>query len=58
VRGKKFTVLDTEAVMQHLLASKRGYSSIQSLIEEAIRLGLIEPVRVDTTRPGTIEEDS
>jgi gamma-glutamylcyclotransferase (GGCT)/AIG2-like uncharacterized protein YtfP len=43
VRGRKFSVLDTEAVMQHLLTAGQGYESIQSLIESAIRLGLIEP---------------
>jgi len=41
-RGHRFSVLDTEAVMLHLRKSGKGYDSIPALIEDAVRLGLID----------------
>jgi gamma-glutamylcyclotransferase (GGCT)/AIG2-like uncharacterized protein YtfP len=41
-RGRRFSVLDTEAVMLHLRKSGKGYDSIPALIEDAVRLGLID----------------
>jgi gamma-glutamylcyclotransferase (GGCT)/AIG2-like uncharacterized protein YtfP len=40
--GSKLTVLETEAIMQHVL-SGASYSSVQALIQDVIRRGLIEP---------------
>ena len=42
-RGRPFSVLETEAVMRHIIETGRGYASIGELIEDAVRLGLIEP---------------
>lgn len=42
VRGKPFSVLDTEAVMQHVLSRSEGYSSLRDLINSAIKLELIK----------------
>jgi gamma-glutamylcyclotransferase (GGCT)/AIG2-like uncharacterized protein YtfP len=41
-RGVKLSVLETEAIMQHILSTGTGYASIQALVKDAIRLGLIE----------------
>lgn len=41
-RGRPFSVLDTEAVMQHLMRTGKGYGSLQELVSEAVRLGLVE----------------
>jgi gamma-glutamylcyclotransferase (GGCT)/AIG2-like uncharacterized protein YtfP len=42
-RGRRFSVLDTEAVMLHLRKSGTGYDSITALLDDALRLGLIDP---------------
>jgi gamma-glutamylcyclotransferase (GGCT)/AIG2-like uncharacterized protein YtfP len=47
-RGRRFSVLDTEAVMLHLRKSGSGYDSIPALIDDAVRLGLIEPADGET----------
>lgn len=43
VRGRPFSVLDTEAVMQHVLRTGQGYDSIQALVADAIQRELVEP---------------
>ncbi|MCA9122245.1 MAG: gamma-glutamylcyclotransferase [Planctomycetaceae bacterium] len=43
VRGRRLTVPETEAVMTGLVANGSGFSSLQALVEEAIRLALIDP---------------
>ena len=42
VRGRPFTVLDTEAVVQHILSSNKGYSNLRELVDSAIKLKLIK----------------
>jgi hypothetical protein len=41
--GRALSVLDTEAVMQHVRRSTQGYRSIGALIDDAIALGLVPP---------------
>ena len=43
VRGRRLTVPETEAVMKHLVADSKGFSSIQALVQEAISQRLIDP---------------
>ena len=38
--GRKLTVIETEAIMRHLLSSGSGYPSIRALIQEAVSLGV------------------
>ena len=40
-RGRPLSILETEAVMGHIIETGRGYASIGELIEDAVRLGLI-----------------
>jgi gamma-glutamylcyclotransferase (GGCT)/AIG2-like uncharacterized protein YtfP len=40
--GRQLSILDTEAVMQHLLRTGAAYDSVLTLLDEAVRLGLIQ----------------
>jgi gamma-glutamylcyclotransferase (GGCT)/AIG2-like uncharacterized protein YtfP len=48
--GRKLTVIETEAVMRHLVSSGSGYPSIRALIQEAVSLGLIDDAASDRAR--------
>jgi hypothetical protein len=43
VRGRVFTVVETEAVMKNLVLGGKGFSSMNELIREAIEARLIDP---------------
>jgi gamma-glutamylcyclotransferase (GGCT)/AIG2-like uncharacterized protein YtfP len=43
VRGRAFTVVETGAVMKHLVLGGRGFPSINELIQEAIAARIIDP---------------
>jgi hypothetical protein len=43
VRGRAFTVVETEAVMKQLVLGGKGYSSMNELISEAIAARIIDP---------------
>jgi cation transport regulator ChaC len=43
VRGRPFTVVETEAVMKNLVLGGKGFSSMNDLISEAIAARIIDP---------------
>jgi gamma-glutamylcyclotransferase (GGCT)/AIG2-like uncharacterized protein YtfP len=43
VRGRAFTVVETGAVMKHLVLGGEGFSSMHELIREAIEARIIDP---------------
>jgi hypothetical protein len=43
VRGRAFTVVETEAVMKQLVLGGKGFSSMNELISEAIAARIIDP---------------
>jgi hypothetical protein len=43
VRGRAFTVVETEAVMKQLVLGGKGFSSMNELIETAIAERIIDP---------------
>ena len=43
VRGRAFTVVETEAVMKQLVLGGKGFSSMNELIREAIEERIIDP---------------
>jgi hypothetical protein len=43
VRGRKFTVAETEALMMHVKSGDTSYGSLAELINDAIELRLIDP---------------
>ena len=43
VRGRAFTVVETEAVMKHLVLGGGGFPSVNELIREAIAARVIDP---------------
>ena len=43
VRGRAFTVVETEAVMKNLVLGGQGFPSMNELIREAIAERIIDP---------------
>jgi len=43
VRGRAFTVVETEAVMKHLVLGGKGFPSMNELIREAIAARIVDP---------------
>lgn len=43
VRGRAFTVVETEAVMKHLVLGGKGFPSMNELIREAIAERIVDP---------------
>lgn len=41
--GRDLSMLQAEAVMQHVLRTKQAYESVQALLQDVVRLGILTP---------------